>query len=141
MKAEESDNNATLWDKQFKEDVKSGRFFWLTNKSVIDFERGNFINFWLLYENLSKDVQKLADETFSLLKEDPKNTSLQIATVGRYWSVRIGENNRALGVEVGDEGLLWCWIGTYADYESFCSKLSQSSQKKKYFWVILRIIF
>ena len=31
MKAEESENNATLWDKQFKEDVKSGRFFWLTN--------------------------------------------------------------------------------------------------------------
>ena len=131
MKAEESDNNATLWDKQFKEDVKSGRFFWLTNKSVIDFERGNFENFWLLYENLSKDVQKLADETFSLLKEDPKNTSLQIATVGRYWSVRIGENHRALGVEVGDEGLLWCWIGSHADYEVFCSKLSQSSQKKK----------
>jgi len=85
----------------------------------------------LLYEKLSKDVQKLADETFSLLKQDPKHTSLQIATVGRYWSVRIGENNRALGVEVGDEGLLWCWIGSHADYESFCSKLSQSSQKKK----------
>ena len=131
MKAEESDNNATLWDKQFKEDVKSGRFFWLTNKSVIDFESGNLKNFCLLYENLSKDVQKLADETFSLLKEDPKNTSLQIATVGRYWSVRIGENNRALGVEVGDEGLLLCWFGSHADYEVFCSKHSQSSQKKK----------
>ena len=131
MKEHESENEAVLWDKQFKEDVKSGRFFWLTNKSVIDFERGNFKNFWLLYEKLSKDVQKLADETFSLLKQDPKNTSLQIATVGRYWSVRIGKNNRALGVEVGDEGLLWCWIGSHADYEVFCSKLSQSSQKKK----------
>ena len=131
MKADDFESEAVLWDKQFKEDVKSGRFFWLTNKSVIDFERGNFENFWLLYENLSKDVQKLADETFSLLKEDPKNTSLQIATVGRYWSVRIGENHRALGVEVGDEGLLWCWIGSHADYEVFCSKLSQSSQKKK----------
>ena len=131
MKADEFESEAVLWDKQFKEDVKSGRFFWLTNKSVIDFERGNFKNFWLLYEKLSKDVQKLADETFSLLKQDPKNTSLQIATVGRYWSIKIGEKNRALGVEVGDEGLLWCWIGSHADYESFCSKLSQSSQKKK----------
>ena len=58
MKEHESENEAVLWDNQFKEDVKSGRFFWLTNKSVIDFERGNFKNFWLLYENLSKDVQK-----------------------------------------------------------------------------------
>ena len=131
MKEHESENEAVLWDKQFKEDVKSGRFFWLTNKSVIDFERGNFKNYWLLYEKLSKDVQKLADETFSLLKQDPKNTSLQVATVGRYWSLKIGEKNRALGVEVGDEGLLWCWIGSHTDYESFCSKLSHSRQKKK----------
>ena len=131
MKADESESEATLWDKQFKEDVKSGRFFWLTNKSVIDFERGNFKNFWLLYEKLSKDTQKLADETFSLLKQEPNNPSLQVITVGRYWSMRIGEQNRALGVEVGDEGLLWCWIGSYADYEIFCSKLSKSSQKKK----------
>ena len=130
MKEHESENEAVLWDKQFKEDVKSGRFFWLTNKSVIDFERGNFKNFWLLYEKLSQDTRRLADETFSLLKQDPKDSSLYLSTVGRYWSIRIGEKNRALGVEVGDEGLLWCWIGSHADYESFCSKLSQSSQKK-----------
>jgi len=125
MKADESENKATLWDKQFKEDVKSGRFFWLTNKSVIDFERGNFKNFWILYEKLSKDIQRLADEAFLLLKKDPKNSSLHLMTVGRYWSIRIGKKNRALGVEVGDEGLLWCWIGSYTDYESFCAKLSK----------------
>ena len=84
------------------------------------------------YPNAIKsEIQKLADETFSLLKQEPNNSSLQIMTVGRYWSMRIGEQNRALGVEVGDEGLLWCWIGSYADYEIFCSKLSKSSQKKK----------
>ena len=129
MNADESENQATFWDKQFEEDVKSGRFFWLTNKSVIDFERGNFKNFWLLYENLSRDVQRLADEAFVLLKQDPKNPSLHLMTVGRYWSIRIGEKNRALGVEVGDEGLLWCWIGSHADYESFCSKINKSSKK------------
>ena len=128
MNADESENQATFWDKQFEEDVKSGRFFWLTNKSVIDFERGNFKNFWLLYEKLSKDTKRLADEAFSLLKQDPKNPTLQLTTVGRYWSIRIGEKNRALGVEVGDEGLLWCWIGSYSDYESFCSKLIKPSK-------------
>ena len=131
MRADESENEATFWDKQFKEDVKSGRFFWLTNKSVIDFERGNFKNFWLLYEKLSKDTKRLADEAFTLLREDPKNPSLQLTMVGRYWSLRIGEKNRALGVEVGDEGLLRCWIRSYPDYESFCSKLSKSSNVKE----------
>ena len=130
MKQDQSECEPNLWDKQFKEDVKSGRFFWLTNKSVIDFERGNFKKFWTLYEKLSKDNQRLADETFSLLKQDPKNPSLNLITVGRYWSIRIGEKNRALGIEVGDEGLLWCWIGSYADYESFCSKISKSGKKK-----------
>tara|TARA_B100000676_G_scaffold2946_1_gene2734 strand:- start:31086 stop:31466 length:381 start_codon:yes stop_codon:yes gene_type:complete len=124
MKGDESES--TFWDNQFKEDVKSGRFFWLTNKHVMDFERGNFKDFWMLYENLSEDTKKLADENFSLLKEDPKNPSLHLVKVGRYWSMRIGEKNRALGVEVGDEGLLWCWIGCYADYEKFCSKICSS---------------
>jgi len=131
MKEDQSECEPNLWDKQFKEDVKSGRFFWLTNKSVIDFERGNFKKFWTLYEKLSKDNQRLADETFSLLKQDPKNPSLHLITVGRYWSIRIGEKNRALGIEVGDEGLLWCWIGSYADYESFCSKISKSGKKNE----------
>ena len=70
MKDDESES--TLWDNQFKEDVKSGRFFWLTNKHVMDFERGHFKDFWMLYEKLSNDTKKLADEAFALLKENPK---------------------------------------------------------------------
>ena len=73
MKDDESES--TLWDNQFKEDVKSGRFFWLTNKHVMDFERGHFKDFWMLYEKLSNDTKKLADEAFALLKENPKNQS------------------------------------------------------------------
>ena len=130
MKEDHSEYKATFWDKQFKEDVKSGRFFWLTNKWVVDFERGNFKNFWELYEKLSKDSQRLTDKAFSLLKRDPKNPSLHLITVGRYWSIRIGEKNRALGVEIGDEGLLWCWIGSHDEYVSFCAKLSKVKQKE-----------
>ncbi|SVD37669.1 uncharacterized protein METZ01_LOCUS390523, partial [marine metagenome] len=40
-----------------------------------------------------------------------------------YWSLRIGENTRALGVEVDEKGLLWCWIGSHAEYDSFCESL------------------
>ena len=127
LKTDESECDATLWDKQFEEDVKSGRFFGLTNKSVVDFKRGHFEGFWALYEKLPKDIQGLTDKSFTLLKGNPEHPSLHlktvVKTVGRYWSMRIGEQNRALGVEVGDEGLLWCWIGSHAEYDSFCANL------------------
>ena len=32
------------------------------------------------------------------------------------WSVRVGLQYRAIAVEV-EEGLLWFWIGTHADYD------------------------
>ena len=127
MGAEEIEQKTTLWDKQFKEDVKSGRFFWLTNKHVMDFKRGNFKDFWMLYEKLSKETKRLADETFSLLKEDPRNASLQLITVGRYWSIRIGEEYRALGVEVEKDGLLWCWIGSYSEYNNFVAEINNKN--------------
>jgi len=123
VKAGETECDATLWDKQFEEDVKSGRFFGLTNKSVVDFKKGHFEEFWAFYEKLPKDIQELADKNFALLKENPEHPSLYLKTVGRYWSIRIGEKNRALGVEVGDKGLLWCWIGSHTEYDSFYTEL------------------
>ena len=123
VKADESECDATLWDKKFEEDVKSGRFFGLTNKSVVDFKKGHFEEFWALYEQLPKDIQGLADKNFALLKENPEHPSLYLKTVGRYWSIRIGEKNRALGIEVGDKGLLWCWIGSHTEYDSFYTEL------------------
>ena len=45
MNSEKTESELTLWDKQFTEDVKSGSFFLLTNKWIIDFEKGNFKNF------------------------------------------------------------------------------------------------
>jgi hypothetical protein len=66
--------------------------------------------------NLPSVIQKLADKNFELLKIDPQHPSLHLKKVGRYWSVRAGKKYRALGVDV-DEGILWFWIGSHADYE------------------------
>ena len=49
MGSDEIQQETVLWDNRFKEDVKSGRFFWLTNKHVMDFKRGNFKEFWMMY--------------------------------------------------------------------------------------------
>ena len=117
-----------LWDKSFTEDVKSGRFFWITNKSVIDFERGNFKKFWQFYEKLPDDIKNLADKTFIDLKKTQEHSLLNILKVGRYWSLPIGTKNRALGVEVDEGGLLWCWIGSYSDYINFVDSINKDTE-------------
>ena len=117
-----------LWDKSFTEDVKSGRIFWITNKSVIDFERGNFKKFWQLYEKLPGDIKSLADKTFIDLKKTQEHSLLNILKVGRYWSLPIGTKNRALGVEVDKGGLLWCWIGDFSDYSNFLESINKNKE-------------
>ncbi len=117
-----------LWDKRFTEDVKSGRLFWITNKSVINFEKGNFKEFWHLYEKLPEDIKSLADKIFRDLEKTGEHSSLSIIKVGRYWSLPIGTKNRALGVDVNEGGLLWCWIGSYSDYQNYVDSINKNKE-------------
>ena len=71
--------------------------------------------FWDAYEKLPEDVRELADKNYALLKANAQHPSLHFKKVGRFWSLRIGLRYRALATEV-DEGLLWFWIGSHADY-------------------------
>ena len=128
MNSEKVSPEIALWDNDFIEDVKSGRFFWVTNKSVIDFERGNFKKFWQLYEKLPDDIKSLADKIFRDLDKTGEHSSLSIIKVGRYWSLPIGTKNRALGVEVGEGDLLWCWIGSYSDYINFVDSINKHKE-------------
>ena len=73
--------------------------------------------FWRAYEALPATVQRLADRSYELLKADPNHPSLRLKRVGRFWSVRVGLHHRALGVDVED-GILWFWIGTHAEYDA-----------------------
>ena len=73
-------------------------------------------SFWELREKLPTPIQKLADKNFELLKTDSKHPSLHLKKTGKYWSVRVGIQYRALGVEV-EEGILWFWIGTHVEYD------------------------
>ena len=128
MKYEKLNPEQALWDKRFTEDVKSGRLFWVTNKSVINFEKGNFKEFWHLYEKLPEDIKSLADKTFRDLDKIGEHSSLSIIKVGRYWSLPIGTKNRALGVDVDEGGLLWCWIGSYSDYHNFVDSINKNKE-------------
>jgi hypothetical protein len=66
-------------------------------------------------------VRRLAGENFELLKADPHHPSLHFKKAGRYWSVRVGINYRAIGVDARD-GIVWFWIGTHAEHD----RLTQS---------------
>jgi hypothetical protein len=73
-------------------------------------------SFWELYEKLPAAIQELADKNFELLKSNTKHPSLHLKKAGKYWSARVGIKYRTLGVEI-DEGILWFWIGTHAEYD------------------------
>ncbi len=72
--------------------------------------------FWSYYAQLPEDVQKIADNSYELLKTNPNHPSLHFKKVNQYWSVRVGKSYRALGIEV-ENGILWFWIGTHAEYD------------------------
>jgi hypothetical protein len=72
--------------------------------------------FWSRYHSLPSEVQRQADKSFALLKEDPRHPSLHLKKVGRFQSVRIGLHHRALAVESGTD-MFWFWIGSHAQYD------------------------
>jgi hypothetical protein len=79
--------------------------------------------FWKYYNALPESVQKTADQCYELLKADPSHPSLHFKKLGnKYWSVRVGLNYRALGVEV-ENGISLFWIGTHTEYDKLIGKL------------------
>lgn len=72
--------------------------------------------FWSCYHGLPREVQRLADRDYQLLREDPRHPSLHLKKVGELWSVRVGLHYRALAVEDGSD-LVWVWIGAHAEYD------------------------
>jgi hypothetical protein len=77
--------------------------------------------FWEYYNALPESVQRTVNQRYKLLKVDPFHPSLHFKKVSKYWSVRAGQNHRALGVEV-EKGISWFWIGTHAEYDKLINK-------------------
>ncbi|HEX6832091.1 MAG TPA: hypothetical protein VF132_01045 [Rudaea sp.] len=61
-------------------------------------------------------IRALADKAYGKLKRDPSHPSLHFKSVGRFWSVRVNLQYRALGVTAPD-GIVWFWIGSHTEYE------------------------
>ena len=73
-------------------------------------------SFWECYHSLPFRIQELADKNYELLKINPGHPSLHFKRINNYFSVRVGIQYRALGIEV-DTGVLWFWMGSHAEYD------------------------
>ena len=72
--------------------------------------------FWGAYWALPASLRRLAVKQYHLWLTDPRHPSVKFKKVGRYWSARVTNDCRALGVMSGDT-VIWFWIGNHAEYE------------------------
>ena len=78
-------------------------------------------SFWKNYNLLPKDIQRLAVKQYRLWLRDPRHTSLQFKKVQEYWSARVTDHYRALGIMEGDT-VIWFWIGSHGEYDKLISR-------------------
>lgn len=72
--------------------------------------------FWYHYRQLPEGIRAQADQSFTLLRTDPRHPSLRLKKVGNLWSARVSLRYRALAKERA-EGLVWFWIGPHSQYD------------------------
>lgn len=73
--------------------------------------------FWDRYNRLPPQVQMRALKQYELWRQNHWHPSLHFKRVGPFWSVRVDDSHRALGLEK-DGTLLWFFIGRHDAYEA-----------------------
>ena len=76
--------------------------------------------FWKGYGRLPVKIQRAARKQYALWLQDPHHPSVRFKKVGHYWSARVTESYRAVGIVDGD-AVVWFFIGTHAEYERILS--------------------
>lgn len=79
-------------------------------------------SFWTQYHALPLNVQLQALKQYRLWLRNPRPPSLRFKKVGRYWSARINEDYRAVGVLDGDT-IVWFFNGSHDDYEQLIKRV------------------
>jgi hypothetical protein len=72
-------------------------------------------SFWDDYNRLPDEIQKLAIKQYKLWLTNLHHPSLRFKKVGLYWSARITDDYRAVGV-MDEDTIVWFFIGTHAEY-------------------------
>jgi len=71
---------------------------------------------WRGFNRLPTDIQRAAEKQYRLWLEDPRHPSVRFKKIGVYWSARVTDDFRALGIMYGDT-VIWFFIGSHAEYE------------------------
>ncbi|PSQ86012.1 MAG: hypothetical protein BRD42_06640 [Bacteroidetes bacterium QS_3_64_15] len=74
-------------------------------------------SFWYHYRQLPEEVQRIADEKYRMLENNPYHPSLHFKKIHNdLWSARIGLEHRAVATPENG-AFLWFWIGPHDEYE------------------------
>jgi mRNA-degrading endonuclease RelE of RelBE toxin-antitoxin system len=76
--------------------------------------------FRAMLRSLPPDVQKAARKAFRIFQNNPQHRSLHFKKIEAYpgwYSVRIGSGYRAVGKSTGQDGIMWFFIGSHAQYD------------------------
>ncbi|NLG85476.1 MAG: hypothetical protein GX493_12920 [Firmicutes bacterium] len=82
-------------------------------------------DFLACFRKLPSRIQRLARKSYRLWREDPTHPGLQFKLIGKrkpVYAIRVGIGWRALGIKI-DDGIVWFWIGSHADYEKLISSM------------------
>ena len=79
-------------------------------------------SFWRAYERLAPPVKARARVAYQLFAKNPDHPSLRFKKLqgGDFWSVRISEQCRAVGVRSGGT-IEWIWVGTHNEFDNLFS--------------------
>lgn len=72
--------------------------------------------FWTAYSALPAPIQRRALKQYRLWLADPQHPSVEFKKINRYWSARVTDNYRALGVMTSGT-VIWFWIGAHDEYD------------------------
>ena len=77
-------------------------------------------SFWRCFAALDPATQVAARQAYAQFALDPQHPSLRFKKLRGYanvWSVRIGQQYRAVGERDG-ETVEWAWIGSHNEFDS-----------------------
>ena len=80
-------------------------------------------SFWRAHERLAPSVKARARLAYQLFAQNPDHPSLRFKRLqgsGDIWSVRINDQDRAVGVRNGNT-IEWIWIGTHNEFDNLFS--------------------
>ncbi len=77
-------------------------------------------SYWQQFDDLPAEIRKLAEENYHSWKENPRNPGLRFKQIHQslpIFSFRVGMRHRTVGVETGDDRVVWFWVGSFENFD------------------------